>query len=96
MPSAQAAQAAVVVDGTRRECAGVIAVLERTMETLPEGATVEAVVGDVPTHIEVLAWAERKGHAVANDRREERRFRLEIVKAGGRRLWRRGERSPTG
>jgi len=72
------------VDGTRKECAGVIAALEKAMRGLPDGAAVRALVADVPNRIDVYAWAERKGHAIPADRRESARFELIIVKGGRR------------
>jgi len=74
----------VFVDGTRRECTGIIAELETAMAGLRDGAKVRALVADVPSRIDVLAWAERKGHAVPVDRKEAGRFHLTIVKAGRR------------
>ena len=70
----------LVVDGTTRDCAGVLAALEMTMRELPEGATIVAIVADVPSRIDVHAWAHRKGHSVTSDRAEEGRYRLRIVK----------------
>ena len=75
-----------MIDGTTRECAGVIAALERAMSGLREGATVRAIVADVPTRIDVRAWAERKGHAVPSERRDAGRFYLTIIKSGSRSL----------
>ena len=63
----------VVIDGTTRDCAGVIAALERTMRELPEGGTVLAIVADVPSRIDVHAWADRKGHSITTDRPEDGR-----------------------
>jgi TusA-related sulfurtransferase len=76
--------AIAVVDGTRRECAGVIAALEKVLRDLPEGSAVRALVADVPNRIDVYAWAERKGHAIPVDRRDLGRFELIIVKGGRR------------
>ena len=70
----------VVVDGTTRDCAGVIAALEKTMRELPEGAVVLALVADVPSRIDVHAWADRKGHAITSDRPEDGHYQLRIVK----------------
>jgi TusA-related sulfurtransferase len=74
----------LVVDGTTRECTGVIAELEKTMRKLPDGATVVALVADVPSRIDVRVWAERKGHAVPLDRANSGRFQLTIIKGGRR------------
>ena len=76
---------AVVVDGTTRECAGVIAALEQAMSGLHDGAAVRALVADVPSRVDVHAWAERKGHAIPHERREAGRFQLTIIKGGRRR-----------
>jgi TusA-related sulfurtransferase len=74
----------IFVDGTARECTGIIAALEGAMAGLKDGTVVRALVADVPSRIEVLAWAERKGHSVPGDRREAGHFHLTIVKAGRR------------
>lgn len=73
---------AAVVDGTRKECKGVLALLEGTLGPLPLGSQVRALVADVPSHIDVRAWAERKGHAVLSDLRVEGHFEMVIVKGG--------------
>ena len=70
----------LIVDGTTRDCAGVIAALEKTMGELPEGTTILAIVADVPSRIDVHAWADRKGHSVTSDRPEDGRYQLRIVK----------------
>lgn len=80
MAPREAPPGVVVVDGTTRDCAGVIAELEKTMRELPEGAVVLALVADVPSRIDVHAWAERKGHTIPADRSENGRFQLTIVK----------------
>ena len=69
----------VVVDGTTRECAGVIAALEKSVRSLRTETTLLAIVGDVPSRIDVLAWAARKGHRVLSERRESGRFLLTIA-----------------
>ena len=84
MPGTDGPTDAVVVDGTRRECTGVIAELERAMSGLRDGATVTALVADVPSRVDVHAWAERKGHAIPTEKREAGRFQLTIVKGGRR------------
>jgi len=84
MPRAGDPAGVVVVDGTARECTGVIAALESAMTALPDGATVRALVADVPSRVDVHAWAERKGHAIPAERRDAGRFDLTIIKGGGR------------
>jgi len=71
-----------VVDGTAKECTGVIAGLETVLRRLPDGARVEALVADVPSRIEVHAWAERKGHSISSERRDVGCFRMTVIKAG--------------
>jgi TusA-related sulfurtransferase len=73
---------AAVVDGTAKQCTGVIAGLETVLRRLPDGARIDALVADVPSRIEVHAWAERKGHTILTDLREAGRFRITLVKAG--------------
>lgn len=73
-----------IVDGTARECTGVIAALEKVMRELPDGAMVCALVADVPSRIDVHAWAGRKGHAITVDRIGSGRFELTILKGGAR------------
>jgi len=85
MPGPEPPGDAVLVDGTRKECTGVIAELERVMSQLRDGARVRALVADVPSRVDVHAWAERKGHAIPEDQREGGRFRLTIIKGGRRR-----------
>jgi TusA-related sulfurtransferase len=82
MPEAPSGTPAAVVDGTAKTCTGVIAGLETVMRRLPDGANVRAIVADVPTRIDVHAWAERKGHAIPAEVREAGLFQITIVKAG--------------
>jgi TusA-related sulfurtransferase len=84
MPGTDGPDGILVVDGTSRECTGIIAALEKAMGRLGDGATVRALVADVPSRIDVHAWAERKGHAIPMDRREAGHFLLTIVKGGRR------------
>lgn len=76
------ASVAVTVDGTLKECTGIIAALEKAMQRLEEGAAVRAIVADVPSRIDVHAWAERKGHAIPRDVHHVRGFILTVVKGG--------------
>jgi TusA-related sulfurtransferase len=71
---------ALTVDGTGKTCKGVIAKLETGLQGLPPGCLVRAIVGDVPTRIDVLAWADRKGHRVLEDRSGRARYELLISK----------------
>jgi len=82
MADAATALPVTIVDGTAKQCTGIIAGLETAMRRLPDGATVQALVGDVPSRIEVHAWAERKGHTIAAERKEAGRFQITVIKAG--------------
>jgi TusA-related sulfurtransferase len=72
-----------VVDGTAKTCKGVIAGLEKAFEDLADGTGIMAIVGDVPSRIDVRAWAERKGHLVQSDVRSGAISRMVIVKGRG-------------
>jgi TusA-related sulfurtransferase len=72
----------LVVDGTRKECAGIIAGLEKAMGGLHEGSLVRAIVDDVPSRLEVHLWAERKGHAVVKDEIVGEFFHITVIKGG--------------
>jgi TusA-related sulfurtransferase len=61
-------------------CTGLIAELERTLSELAPGARVCAVMKDIPTRVDVMAWANRKGHAVVADHREGPVSRMIIEK----------------
>jgi TusA-related sulfurtransferase len=82
MAEAPTAEPIPIVDGTSKQCTGIIAGLETVLRRLPDGATVVALVADVPSRIEVHAWAERKGHSITAERKEAGRFHITLVKAG--------------
>ena len=82
MPESPSPAPAATVDGTAKTCTGVIAGLEIAMQRLPDGAHVRAIVADVPTRIDVHAWAERKGHEIPSEERAAGVFQITIVKAG--------------
>ena len=70
----------LVVDGTAKTCKGVIAGLERGMTDLAPGDVVLALVDDIPTRIDVYAWAQRKRHRVLDERRRGSGFAFYIAK----------------
>lgn len=76
------AQVALVVDGTAKTCKGVIAGLERGMHDLAPGELVLAIVDDIPTRVDVYAWAQRKGHRMLDERRQGSGYILHIAKGG--------------
>jgi len=74
---------ALTVDGTLLTCKGAIARLETELSVLPTGTLARVLVNDVPSRIDVRAWADRKGHRIVSDIHENERF--EIVLAKGER-----------
>ena len=72
----------LVLEVTSRtgNCTGLIAELERTMQTVEPGARLCAVLRDVPTRVDVLAWAGRKGHRVVGERRDGPVIRIILEK----------------
>jgi TusA-related sulfurtransferase len=73
---------AFTVDGTALTCKGAIAKLETEFGTRPSGSMARVLLGDVPTRIDVRAWADRKGHRVVRDARRDELFELFIEKGG--------------
>jgi len=73
---------ALTVDGTLLTCKGAIARLERNFSELPSGSLARVLVNDVPSRIDVRAWADRKGHSVVDDVRRGEVFELLIEKGG--------------
>ncbi|MDE1835092.1 MAG: hypothetical protein KGJ23_00580 [Euryarchaeota archaeon] len=74
---------ALTIDGTDRTCKGVIAKLETGLHDLPVGSLFMAIVGDVPTRVDVRAWADRRGHRVLEDRTRDRGGGFELLLAKG-------------
>ena len=72
--------AALTVDGTLLTCKGAIAKLETEFAILPSGSVARVLLGDVPSRIDVRAWADRKGHRVMEDVRRDGVFELLIEK----------------
>jgi TusA-related sulfurtransferase len=73
---------ALTVDGTLLTCKGAIAKLETEFSRLPAGTLARVLVNDVPSRIDVRAWADRKGHEVVTDVRQGEVFELLIAKDG--------------
>jgi len=74
---------ALTVDGTLLTCKGAIAKLEGKFSELPSGSLARVLVNDVPSRIDVRAWADRKGHRIVDDVRRGEVFDL-LVEKGGR------------
>jgi TusA-related sulfurtransferase len=75
---------ALVVDGSAKACKGVIAGLERGMADLAPGELVLAIVEDIPTRLDVYAWAYRKNHRIVEERRQGAGYVLYVAKGNGR------------
>ena len=72
---------ALTVDGTLLTCKGAIAKLETDFSGLPSGSVARVLLGDVPSRIDIRAWADRKGHRVLEDHRRGEVFELLIAKS---------------
>ena len=70
----------LTVDGTLLTCKGAIAKLETEFSVLPTGSIARVLLGDVPSRIDVRAWADRRGHQVMEDARRGEMFELLIAK----------------
>jgi len=77
----------LTVDGTLLTCKGAIARLETEFALVPAGTLARVRVNDVPSRIDVRAWADRKGHQVVGESRQGEVFEILIAKgdrpAGG-------------
>lgn len=73
---------AFTVDGTLLSCKGAIAKLETEFSSRPSGTVALVRLNDVPSRIDVHAWAGRKGHRVLEDVRRGEVFELLIAKHG--------------
>jgi TusA-related sulfurtransferase len=73
---------ALTVDGTLLTCKGAIAKLESEFSGLPSGTVARVLLNDVPSRIDVRAWADRKGHRVIEDAHRGDVFELLIAKDG--------------
>ena len=71
---------AFTVDGRLLTCKGAIARLEETFATIPPDSLVRVLVNDVPSRVDVRAWANRKGHRVLEDSRRGDEFELLVAK----------------
>jgi len=72
----------LTVDGTLLTCKGAIAKLETEFSGLPEGTVARVLLNDVPSRIDVRAWADRKGHRILEDVHRGDAFELLIAKEG--------------
>ena len=72
----------VTIDGTLLTCKGAIAKLENELAARPTGTLARVLVNDVPSRIDVRAWADRKGHGILEDVHRGEVFELLISKGG--------------
>jgi TusA-related sulfurtransferase len=70
----------LTVDGTLLTCKGAIAKLEAEFAKFPSGSVARVLLADVPSRIDVRAWADRKGHSIVEDSRRGDGFELLIAK----------------
>jgi len=73
---------ALTVDGTLLSCKGAIARLEREFSTRPSGTVARVLVNEVPNRIDVVAWAQRKGHRIVEEARQGEVFEILVAKGG--------------
>ena len=69
-PAANGADGWVIIDGTGKTCAGILAALEEHVAQSPE-SYVEVIVPDVLNTYDVIVWTERGSHEVLTQRRDE-------------------------
>ncbi len=71
--------AAMQLDGRNKACVGLIADLEKAMKD-DAISSVIVIVQDVPTKIDIYAWAKRKNHRVLNETPFDGVFKIEVLK----------------
>jgi len=70
------------VDGTTLSCKGAIAQLTLAFRGLPPGSLARVRVADIPSRIDIRAWADRHGHRCVEEVRHGTAFELVISKGG--------------
>ncbi|MEM0120171.1 MAG: hypothetical protein QW514_06335 [Thermoprotei archaeon] len=71
---------ASLVDGTKKNCKGVVAQLVDIMEQAGVGTVVDAIVPDPVNREEVIAWAKRRGYTIVADSRRGNIYVLSVMK----------------
>lgn len=71
---------ALVVDGTKKSCKGIVAQLVEIMKQVGVGAVVDAVVPDVVNRNEVVEWVKRRGYAIVSETSRGGAYVLSILK----------------
>ena len=69
-----------LVDGTKKNCRGIVAQLVDIMGQVDVGVVVDAVVPDPVNRDEVVNWAKRKGYTIVADSKRGNVFVLSITK----------------
>jgi hypothetical protein len=70
----------VLVDGTKKNCRGIVAQLVDIMSQVGVGAVVDAVVPDAVNREEVINLAKRRGYTIVADTRRGNVFVLSLMK----------------
>jgi TusA-related sulfurtransferase len=70
----------IEIDGTKKNCAGVIAELEKNISKAKEDDTIIAIVKSIPDKIDIYAWAERKKHRIIDDTDADHVYKIKIMK----------------
>ncbi len=65
------------IDGRKKSCTGLIAELEKAMKN-DSVSRVAVLVQDVPTKIDIYAWAKRKGHTISGNTQTGEIMRMEV------------------
>ncbi|EZQ02254.1 MULTISPECIES: sulfurtransferase TusA family protein [Acidianus] len=68
------------LDLTGYSCAGPIGELSGVLDTMKDGEAVEAILADESTKKDVLAWAQKKGYKVIEEKKDGNKFIVVIGK----------------
>ncbi len=69
----------IEIDGRRKSCTGLIAELEKAMSG-GKASRVTVIVQDIPTKMDIYAWAKRKGHTIDGEMPYEGMLKVGIVR----------------
>jgi TusA-related sulfurtransferase len=67
------------IDGRKKSCTGLIAELEKAMKD-SSVSSISVIAQDVPTKIDIYAWAKRKGHTVSSDSSGQGMIRMQVLR----------------
>ncbi len=68
-----------VVDATKKNCKGVIAALENTINTQNPDFEIDVLLLGIPNRLDVYAWAKKRGFIIRNEHREGALFKLTVA-----------------